>query len=880
MILSRSGSGRAALDYYRRALSLWEEIGDRLRTAGTLNNMGLVCLFQGKPDESLGHLQRSLELRREAGDRRLAAQSLNNIGLSLQTMGRQEEALRSFQECVDLAGKVESKTDQASGLFNQAETEVLLGRYDTALESFETAITLMEEMHNRHHLPTCLDGMARAYLHLGEIASAAASHVRALEEARRLHDPVQEGFALAALAHDRFRLGEEAESKQLLKDSEAIAVKLNHPRLRARVLESRYRIARARGSRKTLLTTARQIEAIARETNLDEDRLLGMQARADALLAARRWQDAEGVLAEAQGITRRLGRSEAEWEIVANLGRCAAGQGDDARAAKLFGAAAEIIRRLAANIASVPMRERYLGSDERKQVLDWSGPAATAAVAAADAGPALSSPALLTLQDITRTITSILSLDELLERVMDLAIELVGAERGILFLRDEAVGDMRIRVARNTEKETLGDATEYSSQVLKESEAGRSILAIDAGSDERFRKFQSVSLYQIRSLMCVPLRHQDRILGTVYLDTRHARKAFTEDDLRFLEIFAGQAAIAIDNAALYSRLEAENQYLRQSLEERFRYGSIIGKSAGMQQVFDLLDRLKDTALPVLIHGESGTGKELVARALHHNSPRRNARFLTENCAAMPETLLESELFGHVKGAFTGADRAKEGLFLVADGGTLFLDEIADMNPAMQSKLLRAIQEGEIRPVGSNTMRKVDVRVLSATNQPPQQLIAAGTLRQDLYYRLSAVTIDLPPLRERKEDVPLLVQHFLDRIAETNQRPQYQVTQEAMNLLLRYHWPGNVRELENTLSRLALFADDRLTLKVLEKDRQTYEKLTGLEVPPGEIPTLEEVEKRHILQVLDEVGGDRSLAALRLGISRATIFRKLKQYRVE
>jgi two-component system response regulator AtoC len=289
--------------------------------------------------------------------------------------------------------------------------------------------------------------------------------------------------------------------------------------------------------------------------------------------------------------------------------------------------------------------------------------------------------------------------------------------------------------------------------------------------------------------------------------------------------------------------------------------------------------MAESRLPVLILGESGTGKELVARAIHAHGPRRDKPFLTENCAAIPETLLESELFGHVKGAFTGAERDRRGLFEQAHGGTLFLDEIGDMPPPMQARLLRVLQEGELRRVGGESTIHVDVRLLAATHRDLQAELRAGRLREDLYYRLQVLVIHLPPLRSRFGDIPLLVQHFLQRISRERGREVPRLHHEVMDLLERYTWPGNVRQLENHIQRLALLAGDgAITLDVVRSDRGLRETLLeGPRGAVGPVQRLEKGEEQLIREALAATKGNRARAARMLGISRSTIFRKLKEY---
>jgi transcriptional regulator with GAF, ATPase, and Fis domain len=384
-------------------------------------------------------------------------------------------------------------------------------------------------------------------------------------------------------------------------------------------------------------------------------------------------------------------------------------------------------------------------------------------------------------------------------------------------------------------------------------------------------------MYGIRSLLCVPLRLRGEVVGTVYLDSRQPEVAFGEEDLHFLEVFANMAALALHNARSFHGLRKENLRLREEIQGRFSYGNIVGKSTRMQQVFQIMEKVTDSALPVLVLGESGTGKELVASAIHFNGPRKDARFCSQNCAALPETLLETELFGHLKGAFTGAESSRQGLFELADGGTLFLDEIGDMSLAMQGKVLRAIQDGEIRPVGGSKAIKVNVRFLSATNRNLEQLLKDGRFREDLYYRLNVVRLTLPPLRDRKEDIPLLVDHFLRKAAEEVGRSAKRLGDDALSLLVRYHWPGNVRELENEVKKLAVFSDGEvITLEDINRHQELFIKLTDLS-EDSPVESIEEVERKQIVRALLETGGHRGRAAKILGISRATIFRKIKQF---
>ena len=322
-------------------------------------------------------------------------------------------------------------------------------------------------------------------------------------------------------------------------------------------------------------------------------------------------------------------------------------------------------------------------------------------------------------------------------------------------------------------------------------------------------------------------------------------------------------------------LERENRVLREELRSRPGFGELVGVSAKMQRVYQLIEKVGPHTCPVLILGESGTGKELVARSIHFSSPRRERPFVPVDCSALVPTLIESELFGYVKGAFTGATQNRHGLLEAAAGGTLFLDEIGDLPVDLQAKLLRALQEREIKPVGSNERVTIDVRVIAATNRDLEEAIRKNQFRQDLFFRLNVVQIKLPPLRERKNDIPMLVNSFLDKFS-TPQRPVRSVSEEAMSRLMAYDWPGNVRELENAVERaVALGSGPVLSLTDLPTNLQQgiFERRMGMD----ELVPLEELERRAIFRALRETGGDKLAAARLLGIGKTTLYRKLKEY---
>ena len=343
-------------------------------------------------------------------------------------------------------------------------------------------------------------------------------------------------------------------------------------------------------------------------------------------------------------------------------------------------------------------------------------------------------------------------------------------------------------------------------------------------------------------------------------------KPFKLDEIKF----------TIQRALEQRRLVQENKHYRRELLDKYQFKNVIGRTPQMFQVYKTIAKVADTKSTVLLCGERGTGKELIARSIHYNSQRNNRTFIPVDCASLVETLIESELFGHVRGAFTGASSAKKGLFEEAEGGTLFLDEVGNLNLSMQSKLLRFLQEHEIKRVGGTESIKVDVRIIAATNQPLEPLIKSGKFREDLFDRLNVVTITLPPLRERKEDIPFLANHFLQKFSEENHKDISHLSPEALEILNRYSWPGNVRELEHTVERAVIFSIHPMILPE-DLPKKLFEESKAPEILIPEKPlSLRELEKRYALKVLQETGGNKKKASEILGIDRVTLYRILEK----
>jgi Nif-specific regulatory protein len=432
---------------------------------------------------------------------------------------------------------------------------------------------------------------------------------------------------------------------------------------------------------------------------------------------------------------------------------------------------------------------------------------------------------------------------------------------------------------------TGADPVRASRAVLRRVLADRAAV-LTANAQEALSS-ESILGGQILSILAIPLWRGDDIIGLIQSDNRASAGMFSETDLEVGLLLAAQASLAIDNATLVQRLRVaeerargENVYLRRK-EQKIKFDNIIGDSAAMKAVYAQLDRVIDTRATVCIEGETGTGKELIASAVHHQSQRNDKMFVAQNCAALPENLLESELFGHKRGAFTSADSDKKGLFEIADGGTLFLDEMGEMPLPLQAKLLRVLQEGTIRPVGATSEKQVDVRIICATNRDLSAEVEKGRFRQDLYYRLMVFPITLPPLRERREDVPALAAHFLKRYAEEYRVELPGFRQDALDALSSYNWPGNIRELENEIQRLVIQAEPGHWIEITDLSprlRKIEGTITRIAPQKGTLKDMmDQVERWLLTEALREHGGNKTKTAVTLGITREGLHKKLAKF---
>ena len=591
---------------------------------------------------------------------------------------------------------------------------------------------------------------------------------------------------------------------------------------------------------------------------------------AQTLLATGNAEDAADVLRKLCGLHQRLKLRLFEPWLFQAMADHAAAVGEERESKKHLLNARTSLLEMAYNICDLEMRRHFLNRPDSRALLARSEDLEDLAYEGfpEPQGSPQATRALESIARINEQLHRRDSLKSTLGLILDEAIRLSEAERGIVFLFDPS-GREELKVSRNVGRRSLVDARKYTRTALQRIRHGEIVFAADTFTDPLLSAAESITQLRIRSVACVPLRSRNSIIGALYLDSRRPRLAASPELLKSLEIFAQQAAAALERAIRYFHLAEENRKLRETAI--VGVPNLIGQGTYFTGLKKLIAAAANTDLPVLILGESGTGKELVARAIHYSGRRSIEAFLSVDCGALPENLIESELFGYRRGAFTGADQDKDGLFVAARGGSLFLDEIGNTSPALQAKLLRAIQEREIRPLGATRPVPFQARLLAATNRDLRREARDGRFRQDLLFRLNGITIEMPSLRDRKVEVPLLVNHFLQKTRSRYNHSITRISDEALQALSRYEWPGNVRELENCIERaVALAREETIHLKDLP-DSVRSACMVGWSEKKG--------EHRLIEEALARFSGDKSRAAEYIGWNRQKLYRKMEQYNI-
>ncbi len=886
---------------YGRAITALENAGTQAATQGDAGSLarisarlGALHIHNGAFGAAEQVLDKALTLHRRLGSVHGILETLVSRGELSLHRGRYPEAMEAAEEALEIARRWNRKESMASALLLSSAIELQAGDPERAERALEEAGADLAESPNRIRRAGFLLHTGDLHTRRSRFPDARKAYQETAFLARRTGDARMEARAMIRLAECCLQEQEFDRAAVAIKKIRKLAAGLGISRIEADfwMLKARMELYRPGGDL--------------------------VQAEIDAVNAVERF--------------RSIGDTEKLWRAELLAGKAAVRLGKAGEGRQRVERAHRYLEKVRTRLSGRWL-ESFLESPDRKELYDEIGKLSAdrsgagsgegsdpdrrshSGTGSASSEARKENESLRRLLDINKNLNSAGNLDELLRMILNAACELTGAERGFLLLHDGQ--ELTTRDARGRGDTGLeGQELEMSRSIaVKVIETGEPLLSTNLENDRRFRGSESIHALQIRSVLAVPLRIRDQVAGAIYLDNRLTRHLFEPRHLELTSMLADQAGIALGTSKMLARIEEQADHLermnqelektldtqqeelesvreelfssRSSFELRYRFEDMIGVSPAMQMVYHMIERLAPKKLPVLITGESGTGKELIARAIHARSPRKESAFFTVNCAALTESLLESELFGHRKGAFTGADRNKPGYFELADGGTLFLDEIGETGPAMQAKLLRAIERGEVLPVGGKAVVSVDVRIVSATHQNLKELIQDGQFREDLYYRINVGRIEIPALRERKEDIPLLADHFLSVLADEEGEPRKEFEPAALRRMLGYPWPGNVRELQHQILRVAAFArKPKITLKELIRfsDLPAGPARGGQAASAPDAPTgtesLEEMEKKQILRAMEEAGGNKTRAAEILGINRATLFRKIKRFELK
>lgn len=497
--------------------------------------------------------------------------------------------------------------------------------------------------------------------------------------------------------------------------------------------------------------------------------------------------------------------------------------------------------------------------------------------------------------EIGNIISSSLDLTKILSMVMKISKSMMNVDACSLILFDERDSKLFHKVVLQKGGKIFKQSFELNEEkgilnwVFWQKE---SIIINDVYNDTRFYpKYDEIPGFETRTMLCIPLKAKEGILGVAQVINKADGKGFSEDDKDIFAVLCTQVALSVKNARLFEEInrakeikEKENIILRDRLGEKWDFHNIIGKGQRMKELMEMVQKVAEAPYSVMITGESGTGKELIAKSIHYNSPRHDGPFITLNCAAVPKDLIESELFGHEKGAFTGATQRKPGLFELANGGSIFLDEIGDMSLQAQAKILRILQEKELQRIGGSELINVNVRILAATNKDLLLEIKKGNFREDLYYRLNVVSIHIPPLRERKEDIPLLIDHFLKESNKDMNKRVSSLPQKILQIFMDYHWPGNIRELKNTIERIVTLSPsdsiinvDVLPLEIRSSGSLSCWDLSRYKKTGNMYHAQRQLEKEMIIEALEKTKYNKSRAADLLGISRKVLYEKINSH---
>ena len=842
----------------------WASVEMPAQRANALRILGITYLKSGDYQRAESMLLEALELLENQGEDENELRVLGLLSNLYVVLNKKEVVARyshlAAAKCREMGGSI----NEARALIHLGFAAQFTYLNDRSKKLLDSSLNLLENNGDRTHRHNCLFLLGRAENRLGNFDRAEEIFLELKNSWAKRGSRIAEAGSLVYLGRIVLERG----------DTEAAEA---HASAAVRLLsgaESPDEMCRAHALlAETLAQTGRVEEALAWAERAwrgvkygGNVRAIAWTAKAKSLVAADRHEEVDSLFeyaSDAQGSPD--GFEQVNLLVVAGSYYVERRRHADAR------------RHLEnARQAAERLNLRYLArkaADLLNLVIEETAMTITPEAKVA----ALSQEHLQTLYEVSEDLTSLLDLNVLLDRILDRLKKVSHAERVLIAIEDGAAG--RVKVARKYNLDDLA-AREISQGIIRWSmRQCEPVLSLDARVDDRFRKRASVSAYGIRSVLCVPLRHAESgVIGALYLDHRKLEDLFREEDTALIAAFAHLASIAVVNARMFSRIQEQALFFQEKYEGTYRMGELIGQSQVMQEVFKLVDVAAESDMTVLIQGETGTGKELAARAIHTRSNRKAKPFLSANCGALTHELLQSELFGHKRGSFTGASSDRKGLFASAEGGSVFLDEIGDASSQLQISLLRVLQDGETQRVGETNVRHVDVRVIAATNRDLEADVRAGLFREDLYYRLRVLQIEMPPLRDRIEDIPSLSEHILKRVSSEQGKEVLGFTVGAMRGLMDHAWPGNVRELQNEIRRAVALVEEGKKVSVDLFSKRIEHRQDAEQGSRGHLKSeVAALEKRMIAAALDKCKGNISHTAAHLGLSRNGLQKMMTRY---
>ncbi len=889
-----------AAGYLQEAIGVLDGLGPSKEMGMGLNSLAGVWWALGDYDQALDDLSRSLGVFGELGEAQDMVDCYIARALLLRSRGLPREALQDSEKAGALLKKLSDSYRTSVMEHNLGIVLTDLNRWDEALDCFKRNLGLKTQLCDVKGMALSHNSMGHVYLRKGQFTASGEQLFSALKMFQEARDRSGAALVYYNLA-DLFRCKEDYQmANHYLDRSVRIARQIGEENRVADclLLSGRLYLDRSDWPRAgESLFAAAHILKSGRNGPAEAELAL---AQAELCVGTGDVNRAEGYLEQVRQFAKSSGSAWLEalldrvWAELFMLrgegSACLDRLAHSAATFKSLGARYELgktylkLGRFKLKTGKVKEGRACLGealSIFGKLGVENSRKEAEALLNQTKEMALLERETIHTFYRLADLLNSVWDTDDLLTKALDLVIDLLNAERGAIILYSEKDGSFQVRVSRKLELETSKDAVAISRRVVNDVIKSDSPLIVDnATSNPQFAASKSVVAYNILSILCVPLRTRDRLIGTVYLDHRSLPAVFSAEDVDFLKAFASLIATAIEKSELYAKVHEEVFQLKETLHQYFEYPQLVGTSAKMQEVFGLVEKVAPSKTSVLILGEAGTGKELIAHLIHERSPRKTGPFIRVNCAALAETMLESELFGIEEKAATGVGFRK-GKFELADGGTILLDEVGDMSLSLQAKVLRVLQEKEFERVGGQRSIKVDIRIISATNQDLQKKVQDGDFRLDLFYRLNTIVIGIPPLRERPGDIPLLVQHFVARYAQENNKPEMKVTKRIMSAMLAHRWAGsNVRELQHFIEKATLLSENGEFPSELLRDLSVMQERSDVEGPGKLQSLLDWVEKNRIVQALEKNGWNQVKAAEELGLNETTLRRRMKKHRIK